>query len=169
MRNKIPYSDSLKFSIASESDMDWLASLYQDPDVMQFISGGAKTQEEAYKKARSVLELSRENGHGYYLFSKKNSDEKVGYVVLRPFEWSSDFTGTEIGYMLDKKFWGQGLATKAVEALFEFAIENWDCEKLLALINKNNAASIKIIQNLGFEEISITLEKFPKDVVWVYI
>ena len=52
-------------------------------------------------------------------------------------------------YLLDKKFWGQGLATEAALAIVQYAFEQLNLSRLICLIDPDNAASINVAQRIG--------------------
>lgn len=97
----------------------------------------------------------------------KSTSDPLDYVVLRSFNWDSQFQGTEIGYIIDEDHWGQGLATRAVPEVARFAFEDAGLTELLALVNDKNTASIKIVQRLGFRRSLIKPEKLDSNSVWV--
>ncbi len=59
---------------------------------------------------------------------------------------------TEIGYSLLPEFWGKGLATEAVSAVLEYGFEKINFHSIFAMILTQNNLSLKLIQNLGFEQ-----------------
>lgn len=63
----------------------------------------------------------------------------------------------EIGYWLDKKHWGQGLATEVVNFATGFARKLPDIKSLFATTSLENTASQKLLEKSGF--------KFEKQIV----
>ena len=56
----------------------------------------------------------------------------------------------EIGYWLGEPFWGQGIATKAVRALTEYAFAHLDLVRLYATVFEWNPASARVLENAGY-------------------
>ena len=56
----------------------------------------------------------------------------------------------EIGYWLGEPFWGQGIATKAVRALSEYAFANLDLTRLYGAVFEWNPASARVLEKAGY-------------------
>jgi ribosomal-protein-alanine N-acetyltransferase len=56
----------------------------------------------------------------------------------------------EVGYMLASAFHGRGLATEAVRALVEDALERPGITGLAAIVDAPNVASIRVLEKAGF-------------------
>jgi len=57
----------------------------------------------------------------------------------------------EIGYWLGQPFWYQGIATKAVRAVTEYAFSNFEIHRLFACVFDWNFASKRVLEKVGFE------------------
>ncbi|MEN9960637.1 MAG: Ribosomal-protein-alanine N-acetyltransferase [Bacteroidota bacterium] len=60
--------------------------------------------------------------------------------------------GTEIGYALDQKFRGQGIATEAVQALCDWAFQDADLQILRAETPVENAGSQRVLEKNEFQK-----------------
>lgn len=56
----------------------------------------------------------------------------------------------EVGYILHPDVWGQGLAAEAVGAAIDHVFLTRDIETLTADVDPENAASIRLLERLGF-------------------
>jgi len=54
-----------------------------------------------------------------------------------------------IGYIINKKYWNKGLTTEANRAVIELAFEKLGMNKLVALHDKANPASGKVMEKSG--------------------
>ncbi len=68
-------------------------------------------------------------------------DQVAGHIG----SWTSDGK-REIGYWLDRAFWGRGIATEALTAFLRLE----QTRPLYAGVAKHNAASIRVLQKCGF-------------------
>ena len=58
----------------------------------------------------------------------------------------------EIGYILHPDFWGKGLAHEALSAVIPHNFEHLPIDRLVADVDPRNAASLKLLDRLGFTE-----------------
>lgn len=58
----------------------------------------------------------------------------------------------DFGFMLRQDCWGQGFATEASRAFIEYAFRNTAATELLADVDPRNAASLRVLDRLGFKE-----------------
>jgi RimJ/RimL family protein N-acetyltransferase len=69
-------------------------------------------------------------------------DQQVAGNIV---SWTSEGT-REVGYWLDRAFWGRGVATEALSSFL--SVEK--TRPLCAGVAKHNAASIRVLQKCGF-------------------
>ena len=63
-----------------------------------------------------------------------------------------DEGATEIGYALDEKFRGKGIATEAVQALSDWAFQDPDLHKLRAETPVDNVESQRVLEKNNFQK-----------------
>ena len=57
----------------------------------------------------------------------------------------------EIGYWVSEPYWGRGFATRAVEAVTDWAFSEYKLTRVFALVFAYNSASIRVLEKAGFE------------------
>lgn len=77
-----------------------------------------------------------------------DSGEFIGGCLLRPFH--GDPTLFEIGYSIERRYWGQGLATEMVEALVAYGFTTPDISAIVAITELPNIASQRVLEKAGF-------------------
>lgn len=123
-------------------DLDALYFVLSDPDVMEYI-------EEPFscEKTQKFLE---ENGlvdpARVYALELKESQELIGHVIFHQYENES----YEIGWILSKKYWGQGIADEITKALIDHA-RTRSIKSLIIGCVAAQSASKRIAQNNGFQ------------------
>ena len=75
----------------------------------------------------------------------------VGYVDLACIEGNSAEFGIAIG---NRDVWGKGIGSQAALLLFEFALSELGITRFTAETHETNMRSRKLLQKLGFQEVS---------------
>lgn len=55
----------------------------------------------------------------------------------------------DIGWIINKKYWGNGYATEAAKLLIEYLEKNLGIRKIIAYCDERNVASQKVMEHLG--------------------
>ena len=66
----------------------------------------------------------------------KESKEFIGDIGLYNIDFYSN--NTEIGYTIEKNFWGKGVASECIKAIENFAFEILDMNRIIDMIDSNN-------------------------------
>ena len=74
----------------------------------------------------------------------------VGCIGIKPGVFEYARSG-EIGYWLDKAYWGKGIVPLAVEAMLEVARTQTDLVRIFATIFSGNTQSERVVAKAGFE------------------
>jgi len=126
-------------------DLDELATLFRDPEVMRYVGEGQPVnREEADKALRSIIRHWQTHGFGRWAAVNKQTREFVGFGGLR-----SLFGTPEVVYHLATAHWGKGLATELARASLRFGFEDRKFERIVAIAKPLNAASIHVMEKLG--------------------
>lgn len=56
----------------------------------------------------------------------------------------------EIGYVLNQKYWGRGIAAEAVQKILEFGFERLALDRIEAVLISENIQSAKVLYKCGF-------------------
>jgi [ribosomal protein S5]-alanine N-acetyltransferase len=66
-----------------------------------------------------------------------------------------DISQIEVYYTISRTFWGKGFASEATKGLIRYIFDNYDIDKLVALVKTENIASQKIIKKNGFQFLKV--------------
>jgi RimJ/RimL family protein N-acetyltransferase len=157
---------SLLFRLTEPADQAWFIHLYMDPEIMRWIPGGAMMEDRALAMSERAVSGALKNGLGYYIIHVDGGHDPAGYIVLRPFSWDERFSGVELGYIIDKSYWGKRIASRSAAAAVEFAKTNLKVDRLLVFVGNENTASIKVVQKLGFTKHSENSADYPGNSTW---
>lgn len=82
-------------------------------------------------------------------FAIANDKELIGAIGLKGQDDVNKFSA-EIGYWLAEPFWGKGIATEAIKILTGYAFNNFNLNRIFAIIYEGNIASEKALIKAGF-------------------
>ncbi|MFL1010664.1 GNAT family N-acetyltransferase [Flavisericum labens] len=93
-----------------------------------------------------------------FLFTLKYNHSKTisGLIYLKAIDWHKK--QAEFAYCIDYNFEGQGITTKSIKLLSDYAFKKLNLRTLQIIVHKTNSASIKVAENCNFTWIK-TLEK----------
>ncbi len=131
-----------------ESDVDVFYEMYKDPEMTRFTESLYEDIEEEKKYVKEYREKVYEiQGFGIWTVIRKKDKRIIGRAGLIT---RAGFSEPEVGYAIGTSYQRQGYATEAIKGILKFAKEN-GFEKVNALVMKENEASEKLLQKIGFK------------------
>ena len=135
----------LRLRMFRPEDLDDLAALFADPDVMRYVADGKPAdREEAAKALQSIIQHWQRHGFGRWAVEDRHTREFIGFGGLR-----SLFGTPEVVYHLAKAHWGKGFATELGRASLTYGFNQHRFERIVAIAKPQNAASIHVMKKLG--------------------
>ena len=130
-------------------DAEPMYRVFGDPEVMRF-GDGVQTKEWVDAWIRTCLErYYRTRGFGPYAVVERKSQAVIGYCGLFFFPDINGQPEVEVGYRLERSTWGRGYATEAARAVRDFAFGDLGMQRLIAIIDPSNTASIRVAEKIG--------------------
>ncbi|WP_086348634.1 GNAT family N-acetyltransferase [Candidatus Enterococcus clewellii] len=86
---------------------------------------------------------------GKYGIELKENGKMIGSIDLRVDEVNRS---AEIGYTLNKAYWGQGIVAEAGQALLQLGFEKLNLVRIFAKYDSDNPNSGKVMDKLGMKE-----------------
>jgi RimJ/RimL family protein N-acetyltransferase len=148
-----------------EEDREQTIALNTDLDVIRYITPGERpTRESASAWFDKIIQETGQpipgqaNGRGlpgWMVIEIKGSVEWVGLASLRVLSPNHLAAlgidpEVEVGYRLQRAFWGNGYATDSARLLLEHGFGTLELPRISAIVNIENAPSNRVIQKLGF-------------------
>ena len=131
-----------------DEDLDPLARLCADPEVMRYNPALWSRDECAALMVRSRLHLLR-NGFGLWALERKDNGAFIGYCGL---VWSASLLpnpAVELRWALACEHWGQGLAHEAAETVLKCAFGTLGLDEVLAWASRINEPGRQLLEGLG--------------------
>lgn len=132
-------------------DLDGLYAMYGDAEVMRFIGSGdpASREQTAEALLTSMAEYERD-GYGLLATIERDTGCLVGRCGFKRWQVHGK-DQLEIGWMIATEHQGCGLATEAGLGLRDHAFDNMGWDRVISVIQPDNAASIKVARKVGAE------------------
>lgn len=130
-----------------ETDLDNLASLFGNPEVMKFMGDDVFSREQSEEELVKYLRQYEERGWGLWAAVTRGTDDFVGRCGLMKWELPT-LQGIEVSYALLPEFWGKGLATEAASAVRDYAFDSLGIDKLISLVDPGNAGSTNVARKV---------------------
>lgn len=127
-----------------------LACVFADPKVMRF-GDGIKSDEWIQDWVDGCISGYRDRGWGPLAVIENASGNLIGYCGLFHIPDVNGRPEIEIGYRFARESWGRGYATEAVLAVRDWAFDSLGLTRLVAMIDPNNTASIRVAEKAGME------------------
>ena len=130
------------------NDAEFLLKLLNEPSFIENIGDrNVRTIDDACQYAlNGPIASYEQHGFGLYLVELKDMRTPIGICGLVKRETFSD---ADIGYAFLPDFWRKGYALEATLATKRHAFDVLGHKKLLAIVNLENASSIRLLEKLG--------------------
>ncbi|MFD8527816.1 GNAT family N-acetyltransferase [Streptosporangium canum] len=134
-----------------EEDLEPLAVIDGDPEVMRFIGDGSVRTREQTVAALALMERRwDERGFGLFAVELRETGELAGWVGLNvPGSLPEVMPAVEIGWRLGRPFWGRGIATEAAREALRFGFTEVGLDRIISICHINHHASARIMAKLG--------------------
>jgi ribosomal-protein-alanine N-acetyltransferase len=156
-------SQRLIFRKLTESDAEFIYSLVNDPDWLQYI--GDRKVNSLEDAARFIVENINAHHHddrlglkaccirGNFLSgnvknNEENKDTPIGVCGLLERDYLDSI---DVGYAFAKKYRGFGYAIEAASFFKAYAFNELNFDKLYATVSKENGKSISLLKQLDFK------------------
>ncbi|MES2104341.1 MAG: GNAT family protein [Pseudomonadota bacterium] len=149
----------LELRAISTDDIDALFSIFSDPQTLRYWSRGpysSPTELQSYfdKTEQSFIDKSQLR----WGLARREDGRVIGVCSLYAIDAGN--LRADIGYILHKDAWGRGYMREALTAIFDYAFEVMSLRRIEADIDPRNAASITVLEKLGFQREGLLKERW---------
>ncbi len=129
----------------NESDVDAVAQMRGDEDVMRFIREPQK-RAESINWIKLISSRWEKEQIGFCAIFEKQTGKFAGWCGL----WILQETGeTEVGYAVAKEFWGKGYAAEAARVFLDYGFNELGLDNIVAVAYPKNFGSRRVMEKLG--------------------
>jgi RimJ/RimL family protein N-acetyltransferase len=132
-----------------ESDREPFARISADPEVRRHFVR-RMTQEESDGFADRIGRQFDEHGYGPWALEIPGEAPFIGFVGLSVPSFEAPFMpAVEIGWRLNKPFWGKGYATEAARAAIDDGFGRLGLREIVSFTSPDNTRSIAVMERVG--------------------
>lgn len=144
---------------SNDTDAESMFTMLSDPESMKYwCDKPISDLEAAVEVLNKDLESDAQGNSMCWAVTFKGHDKMIGKCIL--FQFSQQNRRAEIGYLLNREYWRQGLMHQALEAVIDFAFNTLDLHRIEADVDTQNAGSLGILKKLGFRREGLFKERW---------
>lgn len=132
---------------ATDDDASLLLHLNSDPEVLKYLHEPAL---ENTVQARHILDTvilpQYDLNLGRLALHLKEDGRFIGWCGLK---YRKELDETDLGYRLQKKYWGRGYATESAGACIEYGFEMLALQRIVGRAHVENASSLSVLKKIG--------------------
>jgi RimJ/RimL family protein N-acetyltransferase len=148
-------TDRLRLRGHVASDLPQALPLWNDPIVTRFIGGRPYTREEVWQRLQRYAGSWVLLGHGFWAIEERATNKFIGEIGIMDAKREIDppfGEDRELGWALTPETHGKGFASEALQTVLAWEKERFNAPCVVALIDPDNAPSIKLAKKFGFTE-----------------
>lgn len=156
-------SKRLGFRPWTTDDLEPMAKLNADPEVMKYFPKNPDT-EETREFIERMHKQYTDTGFCYFATEILESGKFIGFIGLCSISFEAKFTPcVDIGWRLRQDEWGKGYATEGAKACLDFGFNNISLDKIYAVCPIINLPSENVMKKIGMTKHSLFNHPFLKE------
>ncbi len=131
------------------ADLDGLAAMNADPEVMEHFPATLSRAEAALLLARLEAGFERD-GYGFWAVELRDGGTLAGFVGLSPVPDDLPLApAVEVGWRLGREHWGKGIAHEGAQAAIAYGFGTLGIDEIVAYTAAGNERSRRLMERLG--------------------
>lgn len=149
----------LRLRPSNPTDAEGMFAMLSDPESMKYWSDKPiKNLDAAVEVLNKDLESDAQGKSMCWAVTFPGKDKMIGKCILFQFDQTNH--RAEIGYILNRDYWRQGLMQQSLEAVINFAFDTLKLHRIEADIDTENASSLGLLEKLGFKREGLFRERW---------
>ena len=129
------------------ADAEPLFRITNEPDMMQYFPNpNPPDRERVERLIVRQLEHWQSHRYGWWAVAWPADGCLLGWCGL---QYLPETDEVEVGYLLERPVWGQGLATEAATATVNFGFSHFPLQELIGITHPANLASQRVLEKAG--------------------
>ena len=144
----IGQTERLLLRETSPMDGEIFYELNSDPEVIKYTGDPPFQSLQEASQFLAAYDHFQKHNRGRWAIIDKSTKEVLGWCGLKLHEGNGE---NDLGYRLFKKYWNKGYATEASHLALQYGFRRLGLESVIARAVKENVASLRVMNKLGFE------------------
>lgn len=152
-------TERLRLRPLALTDAGVLQGLQSDPEMMRYLTpdpwhadGHPYLAEESRLWLEWHVAMWDLEGYGFWAVEHKAGPEFIGWLgVTKVWAPPELMPASEVGWFIDRRYWGQGLATEGAWEALRFAFGSVGLDRVIARYNAANVASGRVMEKIGMQ------------------
>lgn len=146
-------SERLGFREWNDADIEHLAAINSDPEVMEFFPS-LQSLSHTIDFIRRMRAQYQEKGYCYYAVDTLKDGSFIGFIGISDQKFESDFTPcNDIGWRLKRSAWYNGYATEGAKRCLEYAFDTLKMKQIYSIAPAANTRSESVMPKIGMQKI----------------
>ncbi len=142
-------SDRLLLRQITPADVNEIFAMRSNVEVMKYVPRPlCKNLDDAMAIIDMIDQKIVANEGINWAITLHGHNELIGFIGYYKIQW--EHFRSELGYMLSPKFNGKGLITEAIQLVVEYGFNEMKMHSLTAVIDPENIASARVLENNNF-------------------
>ena len=133
------------------ADLPAFATMNADPNVRRYFSSRL-TREESDASVARFIRMYALDGYAFMATELRETSEFIGLIGIQRMSFllpGRSVPAVEIGWRLNEKSWGKGLATEGARACLDLAFGKFQLPEVVAFTIPANLPSRRVMEKLG--------------------
>ena len=133
----------------TEDDLDAVYEVYRGESITKYMEGLYENRDEELEYTRSYIQNAYTFwGYGIWVIERKADSKIIGRVG---FNLREGYEEPELGFVIMEEEQRKGYAYECCEAVLRVGKEEYEFERMQALVKEGNKPSVHLCEKLGFQ------------------
>lgn len=152
-------TDRLQLRSLTYDDTDRIFEIFSDTEVTRYWGHDTlQKREEAKDFIQRTIKGAEDKSLLEWGIIEKKSRHLIGVSAFAG--WNREHHHAEIGFALDKDYWGKKYMSELLPAFISFGFKELELHRIEADVDPRNTASIKLLEKLGFKKEGYLRERY---------
>jgi RimJ/RimL family protein N-acetyltransferase len=142
-------------------DAKRLFEIYTDAETVRYWNGPDAVLSDSEKRIEQMRMHWERYGYGDWALIDRKTETMIGFCGLHQIQGMDE---TNLGFLIDRSYWGKGLATEAGRAALRFGFEQATLGLIVGTTAPDNVGAIEVLKKCGMSYWREIIRNGPRSV-----